>query len=801
MRKYVVLTRLAIIMALTCLLSGVTSQAAPTNSRVLRKSMSTVLRRPTPRLDEVPIFFEPNVGQAPPQFAYTATGPEYQLALSEQGLTIALPPVASTTSSHPAQSRSGQPHLLRIRLLAATTRPVLLPERRAASFSNYFIGDNAKRWRTHVPNFEAIQYEHVYPGIDWVIYGNRHHVLEYDLIVHAHADPARVVLAVTGADHLSLNKEGELLIEVRGRILRQLPPVVYQVSRSGIREHIKGWYTLTAGHIRVAVGPYDHRRTLYIDPALVYSTYLGGTCCDQGRAIAVDAEGDAYVAGQAGSANFPTVDPYQANLIGTAGAAFVAKFDPTGTRLLYSTYLSGSNGATIAGIAVDSTGSIYVAGGTASRDFPVVNAYQSQFKGTGQSPGQGFVTKFSPNGGTLDYSTYLGGSGANNGVSALAIDSAGDAYVAGSTNSTDFPTTTQAVQGSLRGQENAFVAELNPSGNGLVYSTYLGGSGYDSEAAIAVDTSGGAYVAGNTTSTDFPLVQPFQSTNDETASGNSNPTAFVAKIAAGGTALDYSSYLGGSGGFDEALGIAVDSAGNAYVTGATESTDFPTVDPYQASNHDAEGLGGTSVFVSKINSSGTALVYSTYLGGSGGGEAIKGELGFAITVDGAGDAYITGSTSSSDFPTVNAVQETNDAAAIGSENAFVSELDPTGSKLLFSTYLGGSGSWGPNSTHTPTPLGDSASGIAVDSAGGIYVVGTTGSSDFPTLNAYQSTNRTMTQYGANQQAFVAKFGAEQDESQPPAPTSRGGGGGTIGWDVIALLTLALGFRWSTRRTD
>jgi len=801
MRKYIVPARLAIIMALTCLLSGITWQAGPTNIRVSRKLMSTVLRGPVPRDGELPILFEPNVGQAPPQFAYVASGTGYQLALSEQGLTVALPPVAAESSSRRGRSRSGQPYLLRVRLIAATTHPALFPEGRAATFSNYFIGDNPTRWRTHVPNFAAIQYENVYPGIDWVIYGNRHHLLEYDFVVRPHADPASIALAVTGVERLSLNNEGELLLEVRGRILRQLRPAIYQVSRNGARERIAGWYTLTGGRVRVALGPYDHRRTLYIDPALAYSTYLGGTCCDQGRAIAVDGEGDAYVTGQAGSTNFPTVDPYQADITGTAGAAFVAKFDPTGTRLLYSTYLGGSEGATIAGIAVDSTGSIYVAGGTASKDFPVVNAYQSQFKGTGQSPGQGFVTKFSPDGSTLKYSTYLGGSGANNGVSALAIDSAGDAYVAGSTNSPDFPTTAQAIQGSLRGLNNVFVTELNPAGNGLVYSTYLGGSGYDSEEALAIDASGDAYVAGSTTSTDFPLVHPFQSTNDETVNGSSNPTAFVAKIAPGGTALDYSSYLGGSGSFDEALGIAVDSPGNAYVTGATEATDFPTVNPYQATNRDAEGLGGTSAFVTKINSMGTGLVYSTYLGGSGGGQGVEGELGFAIVIDATRDAYITGSTSSTDFPTLNAVQETNDAAAIGSENAFVSELDPTGSKLVFSTYLGGSGSWGPNSNRTPIPSGDSAAGIALDSAGGIYIAGTTGSSDFPTLNAYQTTNKTTTQYGAGQQAFVAKFGVEQDESQPPAPTSHGGGGGTIGWDVIALLTLALGLRRSTRRTE
>ena len=796
--------RPVVIVMLTCVVSGASVHAeragvhAPTAFRA-------VPRRAVPRYGELPILFEPNEGQAPPQFAYVASGTGYRVALSEQGLTLALPS-ATTDSSiiHPHDRAGLRPFsAVHLRLIGAVKNPVLRPVRRQASYTNYFIGNDPAHWRTHVPNFAAIRYKDVYPGIDWIVYGNRRHLLEYDLVVHAHADPARIVLAVTGAEYLSLDRSGKLVIDMHGRVLCQLRPIIYQVSTSGARESIKGRYTLSGGRVRIAVGLYDHTRTLYIDPALAYSTYLGGTIDDQGGAIAVDGQGDVYVTGEDGSTDFPTVDPYQAANPGTAsnaGAAFIAKFDPSGTRLLYSTYFGGSEGAEIHGLAVDSVGSIYVSGTTESKDFPLVNAFQSQFKGTGQFPEQGFVAKFSPDGSTLEYSTYLGGSGVINDIGGLAIDSEGDAYVAGDTDATDFPTTAQAIQGSLRGRVNVTVSEFNPSGNGLVYSTYLGGSAADFGGPIAVDASGDAYVAGSTNSTDFPLVHPFQSTNF--ASAGSTPsstfvpsTAFVAKIGAGGTALDYSSYLGGSG-FDEVLGIAVDSAGNAYVTGETQSTDFPTVNAFQATNRDAAGLGGPSAFVTKINATGTALVYSTYLGGSGGG-VISGDLGLAIAVDAAGDAYITGSTSSTDFPTVNAVQETNNAAAIGATNAFVSELDATGSKLLFSTYLGGSGSFGPDSNHTTIPGGDSASGIALDSAGGIYVVGTTSSNDFPTVNAFQSTNKTTTQYGANQQAFVAKFGVEQGGTQS---SSAHGGGGEIGWGMIGLLTLALGFRWRMRNT-
>lgn len=447
------LARLTTAVLLVCLALGAASEPVRTGVHESREYTSPMVRRQMTRYGELPILFVPNVGQAPRRFAYVATGERYQLALSEQGLTFAWLPRAANraTVRFHLRPRSGRPAAVHLRLIGAANHPVLRPIRRKSSFTNYFIGNNPSHWRTHVPNFAAIEYEKVYPGIAWVIYGNSHHLLEYDFVVRPHAEPARIALAVTGAEHLSLNDAGQLLLEVQGSVLRQLQPTIYQLSADGGTELIRGWYTLTRGVVHIAVGPYDHRRTLYIDPTLAYSTYLGGTCCDQGRAITVDATGDAYVTGQAGSTNFPTVDPYQADITGTAGAAFIAKFDPTGTRLLYSTYLGGSDGATIAGIAVDSAGSIYVAGGTASKDFPVVNAYQSQFKGTGQAAGQGFVTKFSPNGSALEYSTYLGGSGANNGVSALAIDSAGDAYVAGSTNATDFPTTTNAIQGSLRG--------------------------------------------------------------------------------------------------------------------------------------------------------------------------------------------------------------------------------------------------------------------------------------------------------------------------------------------------------------
>jgi Beta-propeller repeat len=304
---------------------------------------------------------------------------------------------------------------------------------------------------------------------------------------------------------------------------------------------------------------------------------------------------------------------------------------------------------------------------------------------------------------TLSYSTYLGGSDDDEG-NGIAVDSAGNAYVTGQTGSTNFPTS-NPLQPTNHGGGDAFVAALDPTGATLLYSTYLGGSGGDAGQGIAVDSAGNAYVTGITSSTDFPMANPWQSTN------HGGYDAFVAALDPTGATLLYSTYLGGSNN-DRGFGIAVDSAGNAYVTGDTVSTDFPTSNPLQPTNH-----GGYDAFVAALDPTGATLLYSTYLGGSGP------DFGYGIAVDSAGNAYVTGQTGSTNFPTSNPLQPTNH----GGGDAFVAALDPTGATLLYSTYLGGSS-------------GDDGRGIAVDSAGNAYVTGDTVSRDFPTSNPLQSTN-------------------------------------------------------------
>jgi uncharacterized protein (TIGR03437 family) len=382
--------------------------------------------------------------------------------------------------------------------------------------------------------------------------------------------------------------------------------------------------------------------------------------------------------------------------------------------LVYSTYLGGNNTDDGYGIAVDSSGSAYVTGYTSSPGFPTTHsAYKSTYQG---GTYDAFVTKLTPAGNALVYSTYLGGSGNDLGQR-IAVDAAGSAYVTGRTDSADFATQSAYQTKYQGGTYDAFVTKLTPTGNALLYSTYLGGSGDDQGNGIAVDTAGSAYVTGSTNSTDYPTQSAYQ------AKSGGGYDAFVTKLTPAGTALGYSTYLGG-GGAEYGLGIAVDTVGSAYVTGFTQSPNYPTQSAYQATYQ-----GGTyDAFVTKLTPTGIALVYSTYLGGSGS------DGGYGIAVDGAGSAYVTGNTSSPNYPTQAAYQ----AAFGGGQDAFVTKLMPAGNALGYSTYLGGSGI-------------DWAFGIAVDGAGSAYVTGPANSTNYPTQSAYQATN------GGGYDAFVTKL--------------------------------------------
>jgi len=485
--------------------------------------------------------------------------------------------------------------------------------------------------------------------------------------------------------------------------------------------------------------------------ALTYSTYLGGAGGDLGSGIAVDGSGNAYVTGYTTSSDFNTKNPLQA-AYGGGFDVFVAKLNPAGSALVYSTYLGGADDDQGYGVAVDGAGNAYLTGSTASADFPVKNPLQSTRKGASDA----FVTKVNAAGAQLTYSTYLGGGGPDTGRG-IAVDTAGSCYLVGETTSTDFPVK-NPLQPANSGISDAFVVKLNAAGSDSVFATYLGGGRPDAGYGIAVDATGNVYVTGSTSSLDFNVNNAVQSDNLGGAD------AFVTKISANGSQLSYSTYLGGSGN-DSGLSIAVDSVGAAYVTGSTAAANFEVKNPVQRANR-----GSSDVFVAKLNINGGALVYSTYLGGSGL------DQGLDIAVDQAGGAYVTGVTSSTDFSARQPLQPNNR----GGGDAFIAKLNATGSDLVYSTYFGGGGN-------------DAGHSVAVDGGGAAYITGLTGSTNLSVQNPLQSGNR------GEEDAFIAKINAAG--SAVVYATYLGGGKSDAGYGIAVDTSGAAYVTGVTASTD
>ncbi len=577
---------------------------------------------------------------------------------------------------------------------------------------NYFIGNDPNEWHTDVSNYQVITYEEIYDGIDLKYYGNGTH-MEYDFIVSPGADFSQINIQYEGAKSIAVNEHGELVVTtIWGEVVEQRP-VVYQVENNN-RISVEGIYKIQADNsFSFELNDYNTTLPLVIDPVLEYSTYLGGSLSDWGWGIAVDSFGSAYVTGHTGSIDFPKLYPYQETLQGNI-SVFVTKFSSSGDSLIYSTYLGGTDGGNIGyAIAVHASGSAYVTGKTYSTDFPTQNPYQGN-----QDSVDVFVTKLSSLGDSLIYSTYLGGNGSDVGWG-IAVDSFGSAYVTGYTYSSYFPTL-NPYQGTLQGNASAFVTKFSNSGDNLIYSTYLGG--FSLGNGIAVDASGSAYVTGSTASVNFPIQNPYQ----ETRKGGYD--AFVTKFSDSGDSLIYSTYLGGTDA-DFSYGIAVDASGSAYVTGRTESTDFPIEKPYQGTYQG----GYDDAFVTKLSISGDSLIYSTYLGST------DSDFSNGIAVDSFGLAFVTGYTASYNFPIESPYQGTFQG---GYSDAFVTKFSNSGDSLIYSTYLGGSDS-------------EQGIGITVDASGSAYVTGETNSNDFLTTpNAYD------TSYNHGGDAFVTKFSQE-----------------------------------------
>lgn len=678
-----------------------------------------------------PLSFELNQGQADPHVRFLCRGEGYGLFLCSGEVVLSLQGQKSSgTQNHFVPPLPAD--VIHLKLKNANPKSIARGLDRLPGHSNYFIGNDPHHWRTNVPQYAKVKYTDIYPGIDLVYYGNQGQ-MEYDFVVKPGADPRIIQWDVEGTQKGRMDSEGNWILATPGGETILKSPVCYQ-TREGFRQPIPGRYALRGNKgLAFEIGDYRRDEPLVIDPILTYSTYLGGSGHDNGTGIAVDSSGNVYITGGTTSSNFPVTNAYQPYMPNSSTDGFIAKLNPSGSVLIYSTYLgadlvSGGNA-----IAVDEDGNAYVAGYTESHNFPVTNAFQTTL-GNG-AISNAFVAKLNPSGNTLLYSSYLGGLDQDSGTG-IALDSSRCVYVTGYTNSHNFPTTL-AYQPALGapGATNAFISKVNASGTTLLYSTFLGGSGVDQATGIVVDSSDCAYVAGYTTSSNFPISNAYQSSLAVGAVQN----AFVTKINAAGSALVYSTYLGGNK-TDFGMGIAL-ASGNAYVVGTTNSTNFPTTG---GAIRSALGTAAANAFVTELNGSGNGLLYSTYLGGS------VSDQGTGIGVDSAGNFYVTGYTTSHDFPTVDPLQSS--LASAGNSDVFVAKFNPAGNSLLYSTYLGGSSV-------------DAGAAIAVDSFGSAYVTGATQSTKFPTVTPVQPNLAGVTN------AFVFKIFSSSDYtgSAPPQP--------------------------------
>jgi hypothetical protein len=598
-------------------------------------------------------------------------------------------------------------------------------------------------WRTNVLHYAKVGYQGVYPGVDLIYYGNEGQ-LEYDYILASGVDPGVITLEFQGVDGMSIDAAGDLVIASGTNELCLKKPRTYQWSGNAAQPVESAYSIKGQNQIGFELGAFDPSLPLVIDPVLTYSTYLGGSDDDRGLGVAVDAEGNAYVAGVTQSANFP----HSNTVPGTAGEdLFVTNSILLAMHCLLG-YLGGSAADVGRGLAVDVRGNVYLSGGTRSNNFPITpGAFQTVLRGGSDA----FVLKLSPAGDQLVYSTYLGGTreeGFEGG--GLALDAAGQAYVTGVTDSLDFPTSRVTFQRSFGGgSSDAFVTKLSADGARLVYSTYLGGFDLDEGLAIAVDSAGRAYVTGRTRSPNLVILNAYQALRRSTLDD-----AFLTKFNAPGDLVTYSTFLGGTGN-EAAHGIAVDDSGLAYLVGETDSTDFVATSDAFKKEHGGSDLDGFIVKLRTTSSKSASLIYSSFFGGSG-SDVIR-----AVAASASGAVYITGLTDSTDFPTQAAVQGQFGG---GSSDAFAAKLNSLGTGLIYSTYLGGvaadSGEAIAVLARAPNRVGETTpeTGIA-------FVAGVTESSNFPTTAPLQP------QLAGKKDVFVSRI---RVVTSPAAPTVTAG---------------------------
>lgn len=683
--------------------------------------MSTMTNKKT--LEEICLrrllSFIPNGGQFDPLVRFFARANGYRIFFLEDRIVFDFISLPSLINDSDKKEKAIQAAAVALVFEGCSTNVIPRGNMVEEGLHNFFIGNDPKRWCSSLCSYGEVLYHELWPNIDLLV-SSDDGTMKLNWIVKPGGRPSQIAMHYDGADKLEIDEDGNLLVHHSLGTITDLCPMAFQENYEE-SETVECAFSLKysdSGELTAGfeTGAYDQKKTLWIDPAVNYTTFLGGAGADSIAGVAVDDAGSAYFVGRTASADFPTVTGSYQTALGGSTDAFVTKIASDGTSLVYSTFLGGSGIDEGNAIVIDVSGAAYVTGFTQSANFPL----QSPYLGALAGPQDAFVTKLSPDGSALNFSTYLGGTNGSSTGTGIGVNVFGQTIVAGSTSANNFPTTGSGYSPTYNGgTSDGFISLLSTAGSDLLASTFLGGSLEDRINSLALDSSDFVYVVGSTDSTDFPVTAgAFQSA----LSGGAD--AFVTKLEGDLSALVYSTYLGGTG-TDEAESIRIDASFNACIAGYTQSADFPvTPGAFQTT------FGGVQdAFVTRLSADGSNLVFSTYLGGS------STDTGNAVAVNSTGHVYVSGATDSVNFPiTPNVIP----SSLTGTTDWFISMLSADGSSLLVSYYVGGTAN-------------QQARGMIVDGQGAVYVVGDTTSADFPvTIGAFQTT------YGGNGDGAAVK---------------------------------------------
>jgi len=661
----------------------------------------------------LPVSFEENKGQLHSEYYFVARSSQVTSFVTNNGLIV----------THHAKN-----HPIKVEFENAE-KQIPYGERPLKGKSNYFVGNDQDKWIRNVSQYKHVVAENIYPGID-VKYHSHGSLLEYDFIVEPGSKVSDIILNVANVDKLVVESSGDLLIHAGDTVLKQHKPYVYQEVDSRKNEIESEYLVHRDNKVSFKVAAYDETIPLIIDPVLEFSTFLGGEAFSHISDIKVDSTGHIYVVGATNSVYYPTANPVQANYGGGDLDAFVTKLSPDGTSIIYSTYFGGSkreggglydseNASVSTSVAVNSAGEAYVAGHTLSNlDFPLVNAYQATFGGGGTDA---YLFKLNSTGNTVLFSTYIGGSD-DEYFYDVALDSLGNPVAVGHSISTQYPTTTGVIQPSRNAGYNhdGVISKFNTTGS-LLLSTYLGGNDDDRLVSVALDSNDNIYVTGETKSTaNLPL------NNAPQTSHAGNFDMYIAKVNSNGTVLDFGTYWGGSS-KDAGRGIALDQTGKIIVVGDSNSSNFPIQSAYQLTK-----AGNFDVVLVKMSDSGV-VDFSTYFGDA------QREYGWSVDTDSQNSIFISGMTESINFPQVSPLTEFNTTNTGNYGDAFISKFSADGSTLSFSSKVGGNEA-------------DHGFALDVTNQGGVYLAGLTASS-----NLYTTTNVVQTTLNGVVAGFIVKL--------------------------------------------